>query len=282
MEFKEVLNSPNPNFNRSIQKAVCSFANTNGGFIVFGIKDKGAVSGWDRLCGLENTDNFSKELTNKLSGGKVIPHVVFEGPKIVCLNHNGNALNIAVIKVPNSELKPHAIVTDKDGLLEFWMRGNASAAAATYPYLTKTIEESSQLKNILAALYLDTQYVDTFADKMHIEEYRRRVDSPTVKINSLVTSEQSAQIIASIPTDIALVSLIWQLREKVEQINYYADLMTNLRLAPLVNADLLRERYNNNLGDLIPSTKEINKKIRAHLLGEYAGVREWMNVVQQV
>lgn len=279
-DFKEGINAQDPKHNHNIRKAVSSFANTLGGFIIFGIKDKASASSWARLCGIVNSINFAKELTNKISAGKVIPHIFFDGPKIIPVQHNSNTYNVLVIKIASSELKPHAIVSDSDGLLQFWMRGNSSAIAATYPYLTKMIEESSELRNLLAALYLDAEYIDSFAGKMVIPEADRGKSIPVVKINALVNSAQSSQIISKIPTDIALINLIWQLREKIDVINSFRDMMIARRALPLTNSEQENKKDNDTIASLVPSTKDVTSKIRKHLLDKYAGVREWINVVQ--
>jgi len=279
-DFKEGINSQDPKHNHNIRKAVTSFANTLGGFIIFGIKDKASVSGWARLSGIADTTNFSKELTNKISGGKVVPHVFFDGPRIISVQYNGSAYNVLVIKIASSELKPHAIISDSDGLLEFWMRGSATAMAATYPYLTKMIEESSDLRNLLAALYLDSEYIDSFSKKMIIPEKDRETAIPVVRINALVNSEQSSQIITKIPTDIPLINLIWQLREQIEVVNSFRDMMIARRPLPLSNGKQENKNDNDQVAALVPKVKEITTKIRKHLLEKYAGVREWINIVQ--
>lgn len=279
-DFKEGINSQDPKHTHNLRKAVSSFANTLGGFIVFGIKDKANANGWNRLCGVSDSNNFSKELTNKISGGKVIPHVFFEGPRLISLQHNNNSYQVLVIKISSSELKPHAVVSDGDGLLQFWMRGNSTAVAATYPYLTKMIEESSELRNLLAALYLDAEYVDSFANRMVIQEKDRETAIPVVRINALVNSEQSSQIISKIPTDIPLINLIWQLREQIEVINSFRDMMIARRPLPLSNGKQENKADNDQIASLVPKVKETTEKIRKHLLEQYAGVREWINVVQ--
>lgn len=279
-DFKEGLNSQDPKHLYNLRKAVTSFANTFGGFIIFGIIDKSKGTGWDRLCGVSDTVNFSKELTNKISGGKVIPHIFFDGPKIIPVNYKGNKLNVLVIKIESSELKPHAVLSDSDGLLQFWMRGNSTAIASTYPFLTKMIEESSELRNLLAALYLDMDYVDHIGSKMLIPDWDRTQKVPVVKIRALVNSEQSSQIISKIPTDIPLIKLIWQLREIIDVINSYRDMMFERHATSLSNAEKLNRSGNDQIAELIPKAKEITLKIKKHLVEKYVGVRDWINVVQ--
>lgn len=279
LEFKAVLNSRDPKHNDNIRKAVCSFANTFGGFIIFGIKDKNEASGWDRLCDDNNTDNFSKELTDKLGSTNVVPHVVFDGPKVIPLSYQNKSYPVVIIKVNGSELKPHAIVSD-NGLLHFWIRGNASAIPASHPFLTKLIEESAGLRNLLAALYLDTEYIDLFGEQMMLPESERSNKTPFVQIKALVNSEQSSALISKIPTDIPLIQLIWALRTKIDLVNNYRDMMVALRSTALSNKNEIYKNHNDCIAVLVPEIKEITKKIRSHLIQKYIGVRDWINVVQ--
>lgn len=278
-DFKEGIDSKKPDHDKSLRRTAASFANTFGGFIIFGIKDKNAASSWDRLCGVKNTQEFAKRFTDKLSGGKVIPSIFFEGPKIIEVNKDGEILIVLVVKIPTSELKPFAIQADS-GLLEFWIRGNTTAVPATYPHIVSLIEESGALRNLLAALYLDTRYIDVFSDKMKIPENKRETDIPVLKISGLINSEQSVQIAAKIPTDLVLIQLIWGLRQGVEVINSFREMMINRQHMPLTNSRHLNKRDNSKIDAVIPEVQSLTKQIRAHLTKKYPGIREWLSVTQ--
>ncbi|HLW01265.1 MAG TPA: ATP-binding protein [Ktedonobacterales bacterium] len=286
LEFKADINPINPkdpkeaNHTYNIRKALTSFANTLGGFVVFGISDKQKASGWDRLCGIANAKEFGKQLANKASGGKVIPGVTFEGPVFFDIPHAGQTYRVAVVKVASGELKPYAIVTDNDGLLHFWMRGTQTAVAMTYPSLTRAVEASTQLRNWLAALYLDCEYVDTFADQMVIADKDRESLIPVVRINALVNSEQSSQVISLVPNDVELVRLIWALRKHIDLVNSYRDMMVQRRALPLSNANAENRKDNDFIASAVPVIKAITVQLRGHLTKKYPKIREWLSVVQ--
>jgi predicted HTH transcriptional regulator len=276
LEFKAELNNKDPKSSYNIRKSLTSFANTLGGFVVFGIKDKQAATGWDRLCGLGDTSEFAKQLTNKLSGGKVIPSITFEGPAFFELEHSKKKFSVGVIKVNIGELRPYAIVSDQDGLLHFWARGNQTAIAMTYPSLTKTVEESSQLRNWLAALYLDTEYIDSFADRMLIDEASRETNIPVVKINAIINSDQSSQIISLVPNDVQLVKLIWHLREQIDLVNSFRDMMIQRRSLPLSNSGSQNKADNDRIASIVPIIKSVTQELRSHLVAKYPKIREWL------
>lgn len=277
-DFKAVLNSPDPKHNRNIRKAAASFANSAGGFVVFGVKDKAEASGRARLLAIGEVSEFAKQLTNKLSGNEVVPPITFDNPRVIPVEHQGVSKNVVVVRVPESQLKPHGI-SESGGPLEFWMRGNATAVVAPYASILKMVQESSDTRNWLAALYLDADYVDNFADQMVVPEADRQASAPVVRINALVNSEQSSQVIARIPTDVELIRLIWGLRSKIDMVNSYRDMMIALQATSLINATTTREQYNARIAGLVVEIKQQTIQIRTHLAGKYAGIREWLSVV---
>lgn len=264
---------------QSLTKVVTSFANTQGGFIIFGIKDGESATGWKRLHGVTDKKEFAKKLSDTLSNSKVVPTIFFEDPKFLSVPYENRTYDVAVVKINSSEFKPHAVV-GSDGLLKFWVRNNQTATAMTYPVLTKTIEESTQLRNWLAALYLDTEYVESFAEKMVILEAQREDSIPVVKINSIVNSDQSSQIISIIPNDVKLVSTIWALREKIEIVNSFRDMMIQRRALPISNAKEQNKTDNDAIAMTVPNIKHLTLEIRQHLTGKYPKIREWLNAVQ--
>lgn len=287
LEFKADINPINPrdpkeanHHTYNIRKALTSFANTLGGFVVFGISDKQKALGWARLCGIASSKEFGKQLTNKASGGKVIPGVTFEGPALFDISHAGKAYTVAVVKIPAGELKPYALVTDNDGMLHFWMRGTQTAVAMTYPSLTRAVEESTQLRNWLAALYLDCEYIDTFADQMVIADQDRETSIPVVRINALVNSEQSTQVISLVPNDVEMVRLIWALRKHIDLVNSYRDMMVQRRALPLSNANAENRKDNDFIASAVPVIKAVTAQLRDHLTKKYPKIREWLSVVQ--
>lgn len=272
-DFKKELSSKD----ESISKAVASFANTVGGFIIFGIIDNKSAVGWERLHGVKDKDEFSKKLSDRLAGA--VPSIFFADPLFIVLDNDGKSYDIAIVKIESSAFKPHALVNN-DGLLRFWNRNNQTAIAMTYPALVKSIEESTQLRNWLAALYLDTEYIDSFADQMVMPEADRETSIPLVQIKSLVNSDQSSQIISIIPNDVSLVKTIWELRNKIDIVNSYRDMMVQRRSLPLSNAKIENKNDNDRLASIIPSIKQLTSDIREHLIKSYPKIREWLSIVK--
>lgn len=278
IEFKEGVNSKDPKHASNLRKSITSFANTSGGFVLFGIKDKKSGKGWERLCGVD-IQNFSKELTDKISGTSVVPHILVDNPKIINVVKDDKTYNVAVIKIGASRSKPHAVVDESSGLLNFWIRGNSSAIPITYSVLTKMIDESSELRNILATIILDVNYCGYFAQTQMVvpEEKRSNTVSPS-KINSLLGGDQAVQIISKIPTDLTLVDLIYNFRNLCQAINTFHDLLISRSNIPLSNAPKQNKLDNDQIAKLVPSLIETAQKIQNHIFENYSETIDWANV----
>ena len=73
-EFKASIKSRNPTDNMGIVETTCAFANTEGGFIIFGVEDI-RKSDKDRIIGVRNSD-LAKEFGDRISG--INPTVDFD------------------------------------------------------------------------------------------------------------------------------------------------------------------------------------------------------------
>lgn len=280
-DFKEGINSGIDYHKNALRRTVTSFANHLGGFLIFGVKDKKKEHGWDRLVDNLKKEEFSKELSDVLSTAHLIPLITFEGPKEIIIEYQSKKYSILIIKINESELNPHAI-RKADGTLQFWMRSNGTAVPATYEFLTKSIEEGYKVRNLLAALFLDMDYVDLFSDRMIIPEKDRDSQIPVVKIQSFINSEDASRVISSIPTDLKLISLIWHLREGIDIINCHRDMMITRRGLPLTNSKAENKKDNDRIADIVPTIKNYTKLIREHLQERYQGVRELLAAMDEV
>jgi len=104
-DYKEALPHPKDESGKDrLRRACCAFANSSGGFLVFGISDDKAKSPEDRLVGLESLLDFPEKFGN-------YPHTCtpaiawnFLNPPLTL--SNGRVLHI--VHVPKSWNGPHA------------------------------------------------------------------------------------------------------------------------------------------------------------------------------
>lgn len=126
-DYKDVLNASGPQrtiHTASIRRTACSMANTNGGFILFGVKDRqvAATSPEERITGIPLGGDLLKELGEKIE--VIQPEIHFDGlPQALSLP-NDPSRGVFVVYIPQSQKRPH-MVEDK-----YYRRGEHGAAIA--------------------------------------------------------------------------------------------------------------------------------------------------------
>jgi Putative DNA-binding domain len=123
-----------------LTKDCCAFANTDGGFIVFGVREKGHR--FD-IVGIDNDKEFANRFGQKINALPANPGFIV-----------GNFISIpdskkilAVIHIPESSYRPH-IPSQKD-LRIFWKRTNAGNEQMTYEEIRESFGQQSQIIDII-------------------------------------------------------------------------------------------------------------------------------------
>jgi len=113
-DYKSVLNPTGANQNeyiKSICSTVCSMANTDGGFVLFGVQDRKitVTVPEDRITGIPIGGDLLKEFGNKIES--IQPEVYFEAVPQVLKRPNDPSKGVLVIRVPKSPRRPHMLLT---------------------------------------------------------------------------------------------------------------------------------------------------------------------------
>ncbi len=112
LDFKAVLTPAKENrdaFNAALRRTVCSMANADGGYILFGVADRqeGAASPADRIRGIPLSGDLRKEFGEKLKA--IQPEPYFEAsPKVIPLPEDDQR-GVLVVRIPQSILRPHMV-----------------------------------------------------------------------------------------------------------------------------------------------------------------------------
>ncbi len=131
---------------KNITSLVCSFANTDGGFIILGIDDSTRKE--FTIKGIE----FSTELGHDFR--KLIhadPHIYFEGPKII--NVPNSSKIIAVFYIPKSQLRPHLPTKAEERF--FWKRTNGGKEHMTYLETRMSFQNFEERREKIKLLYVE-------------------------------------------------------------------------------------------------------------------------------
>lgn len=139
-EFKEKLIDSD-----GLTKCCCAFANSKGGFIVFGVRDRS-----HEMVGLGRNPEFAKEFGDKL---KAVPAIHFEPPLVIEIPSQRKVL--FVIHIPTSRLRPH-VCTDREKT-KFWKRTNRGCEQMSLEEIRQQFRDQDVLWGKLRLLFLELE-----------------------------------------------------------------------------------------------------------------------------
>lgn len=167
-DFKEVLSATRgeghtKQLNAAIRKEVCAFANTLGGFLIFGVKDAKNVKapGENRIVGIPLSGEHRKDLGEKLAMIQPVPH--FESsPQAIRLPHDPQA-GVFVVYVPPSPYRPHMVLPEH----LFYGRDDGGAATPLGYYQVKELMRTTEERlRKLALIRIEIGNLQTFIGLM--------------------------------------------------------------------------------------------------------------------
>jgi len=141
-DFKESIDTKGQG--RGLRTAVCSFANSRGGFILFGISELGA--GEERVVGIPYTRETAREIQQKLQRIDPSVGVSFQDPPIRL--DDGRA--VLVMEIPRSFRGPHWDIDEK----KFWRRGHGTKVEMTHEEVRMAFVDHAERVGRLRLVFL--------------------------------------------------------------------------------------------------------------------------------
>ena len=108
----------------SIQRTVCAMANTGGGLILFGVRDRRyeVTHVRDRVVGIPAHGDHRREFGQKIEA--IQPEVHFDASPVLLRAHEGDERGVFVVAIPESPIRPHMVETTG----AFYKRGDGGSA----------------------------------------------------------------------------------------------------------------------------------------------------------
>lgn len=171
LDFKRDIGSKT----KEVAKDVSSFANTNGGFLLYGIDDNDS----NTIIGVETIikNRNIVEWFNQAVSGNVMPSIFYREPHCIKIPH-GNRV-IMIVEIPESSRKPHMLTDDH----KYYIRVNDSSKAAKHHEVRDMFSYSKERKSDFSKFYKNRN-LDSDGDDFGMTPLSKQVDRKYDRINA--------------------------------------------------------------------------------------------------
>lgn len=236
-DFKEDIPHRNDkNGKNRMCNSVCAFANTEGGFLVFGIKDDRRLSSNERIIGIDPKRDFPREFGDKLL--KMEPQIYydFQNPPIKI---PGSKKVIHIIKIPQSPERPHITSNGK-----FYIRTNRGNIEMSYPQIKDSFINEEQRRQKMRLFYIELLVIKNQAESMIVPEEKIKTSYSLVTLDVKLLQNLLVDIYPIIIRDENLISEIISIREIISLIDNKIKIFYTQISVPRSKMDLLVEEHN--------------------------------------
>jgi len=189
------------------ERTVSAFANTSGGFFIFGIRD---MSKTNRIVGIDKKKDFPKLFQDK--NQKIEPSVYYEFKQPPVLIPNSDNV-IHVCFIPKSSESPHMTRNQC-----FYIRTSGGNQLMTYNEIRESFYGFEQRKMKIDLLGLELSYLKQILEGMIIPEKEISTKHSLYEPNSSLLIDLLGQIYPIIWNDKQLVSFLMTIRAGIDTI----------------------------------------------------------------
>lgn len=240
-DFKCAIKSRDPKENDNTIQTACSFANTKGGFIIFGVCRNS--NGRYEIKGLDKYDNYAKEFGDKIKS--INPTVYFVPSTFIPIPESDKVL--IIMHIPLSQQRPHMI---ENGSI--YCRTNKGNEIMNYNQVKEAFLGYEERRHKLRLLYVELLANNNIASDITLQsEDGRRVSFG--EFNGDVITNLLADIYPVIQNDKELLRLILELRIKISQTN------SRIRMSSSFALDA-------NLGGVRSMSAQIDEMIKKYIV----------------
>ena len=190
----------------NLTKLACAFANSQGGFVVVGVKDR---SGHFVVEGIAPDGEIAKKFADKL---RATPSVAFSGPRDIEIPDSANVLY--VFHVPQSPTRPH--ISGLPGKGSFWKRTPGGCEQMTYEEIREQFLGYEERRDKLKLLFLEL-----ILNREHLQEMSasKEDEYSLLTLDSGVLDRLLVDAYSVVKADDRLIQILLTLRTNIRVMN---------------------------------------------------------------
>lgn len=270
-DFKKLLVSKgDPNHNLRLSKTAAAFANSLGGFIIFGVKDwKQGLTAQDRIVGIDYDSEMAQHFGNAIGRSDPSIFYIAGNPPIPI---PGSERVIFVVKIPNSFKAPHSVSEDNRPC--FYKRTNQGNEPMSHEEIRLAFlsrhERTRKLRMLIRTL---GDYLPAVAGlKLPAPASDGSVPMSLCDLNVGILDVLMSDLYVLLPDeDKELWPNLRELRDRAQSINEVMKLFRMRYFGGMLPVERVIESHNRYLDAMIPRFIELTETVTKQLYERGAG-----------
>jgi hypothetical protein len=235
---------------RDIRRDCCAFANSLGGFLVFGVTDDKSAAAKDRLVGIDKSFDFPRDFGS--FPGECKPSVGWQplNPPVDL----GNGKVIHVIHIPQSWRGPHCVETEKpaEGFL-FPKRTNKGNEYMNYEEVRMAFLGYYEKRIKLQLLEAELINILSTAPQLMVPVTQMATNVPLASFNLNIVETILVDTYSITHTKPEFAQTLMALRNVARIVNTQLHMFQSMSQFPLSGMEKLTEERNTNLHQVCPT-----------------------------
>ncbi len=237
-----------------LKKACAAFANSEGGFLIFGVKDEKGLSAADRLVGLDPTQDFPEQFGNYPSAAE--PSLSgawsFKNPPIALTN--GRVVHVAYI--PSSSRKPHGVF--EDGRWWFCKRTNKGTESLSHAELLNAFSSTREKLAKLRMLITEIQYIRDRAQEVNARASQGQWTGTVPAYDYSVCAALVPDLLALLSQDDAILRILPDFRDAIRVAEEFRQDRSGMAISMVArNLQVFSRRVHHEADLLLPLLRKV-------------------------
>ena len=259
-DFKAELSSRDPQNSPRLTNSACAFANTRGGFIVFGVGDLDKPM-QERIRGITVDSDLAKDFGDKIRGASPNVYFDFSNPPVPV---RGTNRVIFVVHVPQSSERPH--ITG-EGI--FYYRTNEGNKQMSYEQIRDSFLRYEERRTKVKLLFVELVNLEADVKATVISPGRASQEYSLTTLDTAVLNSLLPDVYSMIHEDEQLVVDLLLIRRATNIMNNKIRSFHSQMALPLIGKDQIVGAHNQDIEGRVIAVLPIIDRVLKKLEGEY-------------